>query len=300
MANKSQQPELESESYRSAKLGYEPPHEVGIIRCLAHGYPTPLARWHCHEEYELHLITASTGKCFVGDWIGNFEPGQLVLTGPRLPHNWISTDSPESGFPERDWVIQFPHAPIEHTMKLLPDTQYLSHLLERSKRGVEFFDFGDKALEYWHRMKSSQQLMRYGIFLELLDELARTDNYRLLSSVRLQGDGNESDAQVNLIINRILEDSSRDFSVADLATELDLSESNFSRFFKKATGNTFTEFLTQVRIARACKLLMETDRQITLIGYETGFNNISNFNRRFHDVKGMTPSQFRKKMKSRF
>ncbi len=293
-------PELEMDCYRSSKLGYEAAQEVGMIRCLAHGYPTPLARWHCHEEYELHLITASSGKCFVGDWISNFEPSQLVMTGPRLPHNWISTNVPEGGCPERDWVIQFPHHPIEATLQQLPDARFFFQLLERSKRGIEFFDFSEKMLTYWHRMKSSQQLMRYGIFLELLDELAHHNNYRLLSAVALQGGGDESNAQVNLVINRILENPTQDFCVADLAAELDLSESHFSRFFKQATGNTFTDFLTHVRITRACQLLMETDQQVTLICYDVGFNNVSNFNRRFHEVKGMTPSEFRQQMKFRF
>ena len=72
------------------------------MRCLAHGFPTPLARWHFHDEYELHLITETSGKAFVGDWIGPFEPGHLVLCGPRLPHNWVSLDVPEGGVAERD------------------------------------------------------------------------------------------------------------------------------------------------------------------------------------------------------
>jgi len=88
-------PELEHDYSRSPELGYERPDQVGIIRCLSHGFPTPLARWHYHDEYELHLITSTSGKAFVGDWIGQFQPGHLVLTGPRLPHNWVSMDLPE-------------------------------------------------------------------------------------------------------------------------------------------------------------------------------------------------------------
>ncbi len=273
---------------------------MGIIRCLAHGYPTPLARWHCHDEYELHLITASSGKCFVGDWIGNFEPGQLVLTGPRLPHNWVSTNPPEHGYPERDWVIQFPHDQIDTTIKQLPDARLFSQLLERSRQGIEFFDMSEMALSYWRRIKSSQPLKRYGIFLELIDELAHSDNFRLLSTSKLQGDSSENDAQINLLINRILENPAGEFSTPELAAELHLSTSNFSRFFKKSTGNTFIKFITHIRITKACQLLMETDRKVTLIGYETGFNNISNFNRRFLEIKGVTPSYFRQQMKSRF
>lgn len=100
-------PELEHEFARSPDLGYEASTDVGFVRCLSHGFPTPLARWHYHDEYELHLITATSGKVFVGDWIAPFQPGQLVLTGPRLPHNWVSTDLPVGGVAERDLVIQF-------------------------------------------------------------------------------------------------------------------------------------------------------------------------------------------------
>ena len=105
-------PELEHEYARSPELGYEDPTDVGFVRCLSHGFPTPLARWHYHDEYELHLITSTSGKAFVGDWIGQFQPGHLVLTGPRLPHNWVSMDMPEGGVVERDLVIQFNHDPL--------------------------------------------------------------------------------------------------------------------------------------------------------------------------------------------
>ena len=115
------QPELEHDHARAPSLGYESPAEVGWIHCLAHGFPTSLARWHFHDEYELHLITATAGKAFVGDWIGPFEAGHLVLCGPRLPHNWISVDLPEGGVAERDLVIQFSHEPIAQAADLIPE-----------------------------------------------------------------------------------------------------------------------------------------------------------------------------------
>ena len=115
------QPELESEFARSPDLGYEAPEDVGWVRCLAHGFPSPLARWHCHDEYELHLIIGTSGKAFVGDWIGPFQPGHLVLCGPRLPHNWISLDAPESGVAERDLVIQFRRDPFEKAARDIPE-----------------------------------------------------------------------------------------------------------------------------------------------------------------------------------
>ena len=140
-------PELEHDYVRSPDLGYESPDEPGFIRCLAHGFPTPLARWHQHDEYELHLITATSGKVFVGDWIGHFQPGHLVLTGPRLPHNWVSTDVPEGGVAERDLVIQFLHAPIETGSQHIPELREVLPLLERAKHGIEVLGIFPQALE---------------------------------------------------------------------------------------------------------------------------------------------------------
>jgi AraC-like DNA-binding protein len=294
-------PELEHDYSRSPELGYERPDEVGIVRCLSHGYPTPLARWHCHDEYELHLITATSGKAFVGDWIGQFQPGHLVLTGPRLPHNWVTMDLPDGGVAERDLVIQFPHEPIEESSRHIPEMRAVLPLLERAKHGIEFFDFHTRALDHWHRIKASQGLMRLGAFCEFLGELAQCTDYRLLSNAQIQSVDNDAQLdQINAILSRITDNLTEPISAADLALELGMNESRFSRFFRRATGNTFTDFVNHVRINRACQLLMESDRQITAIGYEVGFNNIANFNRRFLDIKGLTPREYRRQVANRF
>lgn len=294
------QPELERDYSRSPSLGYEPP-ETGFIRCLAHGFPTPLARWHYHDEYELHLIVASSGKAFVGDYIGYFQPGHLVLTGPRLPHNWISLDLPEGGIPERDLVIQFAPEPIAQTAAHIPEMAEVLPLLERARHGIEFFGLSEQAADHWHRIKASHGLSRLGVFCEFLGELARCSDFRLLSHAQLQSvDDNAELDQIDAIVSRIMENLAQPLSAAELAAGLDMTESRFSRFFRRATGNTFTDFVNQVRINRACQLLMETDRYISHICYEVGFNNIANFNRRFMDIKGMTPSEFRRQVDSRF
>jgi len=295
------QPELERDYSRSPSLGYEAPESAGLVRCLAHGFPTPLARWHFHDEYELHLITATSGKAFVGDWIGPFQPGHLVLCGPRLPHNWVSLDLPEGGVAERDLVIQFSHEPIAHAAEMIPELAELLPLLERSRQGIEFFGLSEHALAHWHRIKQARGMQRFAAFCEYLTQLARCTDYRLLSNVMMQG---EDDAigldRINLIVDRVVGDVAQPLSAADLAGELGMSESRFSRFFRRATGNTFTDFVNRVRVNRACQLLMETDRQVTHICYEVGFNNVANFNRRFLQIKGMTPTEFRRQSTQRF
>ena len=294
-------PELEHELVRSPNLGYESPGEVGLVRCLAHGFPTPLARWHFHDEYELHLITSTSGKVFVGDWIGPFQPGQLVLTGPRLPHNWVSMDVPEGGVAQRDLVIQFAHAPLAHAAETIPELREVMPLLERAKNGIEFFGLSERAEAHWHRVKAARGLQRLAAFCGYLAELAACTDYRLLSSVQLQSSSDDAALdQIHGVVSRITDHLAEPHSAAAVAADLGMSESGFSRFFRKATGNTFTDFVNRVRVNRACQLLMDSDRLVTHICYEVGFNNVANFNRRFLEIKGMTPTEFRRQADHRF
>jgi AraC-like DNA-binding protein len=295
------QPELERPYSRSPALGYESQDMAGFIRCLEHGFPTPLARWHYHDEYELHLIVASTGKAFVGDYIGSFQPGHLVLTGPRLPHNWISLDLPEGGYEQRDLVIQFSPGPIEKASANIAELSEVLPLLERSRHGIEFFGVSELAKSYWLKIRSSKGLGRFAAFCEYLACLARCSDYRLLSHSALQSiDDHAQLDQIDAIVSRITDNLAQPITAAGMASELNMNESQFSRFFKRATGNSFTDFVIQMRINQACRLLMQSDRFITHICYEVGFNNVANFNRRFLDIKGMTPSEFRRSADSRF
>jgi AraC-like DNA-binding protein len=295
------QPELEHDLSRNPSLGYESPRNDGLIHCLSHGWPTPLARWHYHDEYELHLIVASSGKTFVGDYIGSFQPGHLVLTGPRLPHNWISLDLPDGGIEQRDLVIQFPHEPIAQAATHIRELEEVLPMLERARNGIEFFGLSEQATARWHMIRASRGMARLGEFCTLLGELAHWPDYRLLSQAKLQSVDNDAELdQINAVVSRITDNLTQAIPAAELAAELGMTESRFSRFFRRATGNTFTDFVNQVRINRACQLLMESDRYITDICYEVGFNNVANFNRRFLDVKGMTPSEYRRQVDSRF
>lgn len=294
-------PELEHDFARDPLLGYEPEGSYGCVRCLDHGFPNPLVRWHYHEEYELHLILRTRGKVFVGDYIGHFEPGHLVMTGPRLPHNWISTDVGAEGVAERDRVLQFSGEPLKRASELIADLRDVLPLLERARLGVEFFGLAERANDTMLRIKSLHGVKRLSEFLKFLGELAECSDYRLLSSTPLQSfDDDHSLAQISTIVDHITANATEPFSMAELSRRIGMSESQFSRYFRRATGNTFTDFVNRLRIARACQLLMETDRYISNVCYDSGFNNVANFNRRFLEIKGMTPKEFRRQGEARF
>ena len=294
-------PELESAYGRDPKLGYEAKEVVGVIRYLEHGVPNPLVRWHYHEEYELHLIVETSGKVFVGDYIGQFQPGHLVLTGPRLPHNWISTNVPAGGVPLRDVVLQFPHQSLAEAADLFPEMREVLPMLERARHGIEFFGLSDFAREKFARIKASHGMYRLAEFISFMDALARCPDYRLLSSVQLQSfEDDASLARLGGILSYLTEHYNRPFSMAELARQAGMSESQFSRYFRRATGNSFTDFVNRLRVNKACQLLMETDLYITNICYDAGFNNVANFNRRFLEIKGVTPKEYRRQAAERF
>ena len=294
-------PELEHDVGRTPSLGYEPAGTYGFVRFLEHGVPNPLVRWHYHEEYELHLIVETRGKVFVGDYIGQFEPGHLVLTGPRLPHNWISTELPEGGVALRDMVLQFGDGPMRQAAAQIPELAEALPLLERARHGVEFFGLSSQARERIERVREAHGLQRLAEFAALLDLLVRCNDYRLLSTVQLQSfDDDAALDHISGIVDFLTEHYSEDFSMADLAVRSGMTESSFSRYFRRATGNSYTDFVNRLRINKACHLLMETDRYITNVCYDVGFNNVANFNRRFLQIKGMTPKEFRRQAEARF
>jgi AraC-like DNA-binding protein len=272
-----------------------------FLRFLEHGVPDSLIRWHYHDAYELHFIIKSSGKLFVGDYIGEFAPGNLVLTGPRLPHNWISTDVPKEGILARDMAIQFGHAPLELAAKYIPELRGVMPLLERAKYGIEFFNMSVQVEQDFYRIRDAKDVNRFAEFLKLLGLLAKSNTYRLLSSARMQSfDDDASLAKINTVFNYITENYSTPISADVLSARLGMSQAKFSRFFRKATGNSFPDFVNQIRINKACQLLMNTDKYVTNICYDVGFNNVANFNRRFLEMKGVTPKEFRSQSEGRF
>ncbi len=287
-------PEFEHDFVRDPQLGYEVPNPSEFVRCVEHGSPTRLERWHCHDEYELQLIVGARGQAFVGDYVGHFEPGHLVLTGPRLPHNWISTDLPPSGIEVRSLVVQFRGEPLLEAMRAIKELEDLQPLLDRARHGVEFFGVSDIVRDRFHRIRQSHGLERFVEFIGLLCTLQRCPDYRLLSSAAMDGIGpGEARATINAIVEFVNERYADPLSIADAAAHVKMSEARFSRYFNKAAESTFGNFVNRIRIQKACELLMHTDQHVSSICYAVGFNNIANFNRRFREVKQMTPSEFR-------
>ena len=262
-----------------------------------HGFPCPLVRWHFHKEYELHLIVASSGKVFVGDYIGNFHPETLFLTGPNLPHNWISQVAEDEVVPTRDMLVNFTDELLEGAASVLTELKTLAPMLERARYGIEFRDKATihKAMDLMQAIADSAGITRLGHFLILLELLADCDDYQLLSGVTASHLADEQTIdRTNRAVDYIFSHYARELPLEEVADYMGMKPTYFSRVFKQATGRCFIEFVNRLRISKSCELLADGEKPVTDVCFESGFNNISNFNRRFQQLKGMTPSHYRR------
>lgn len=265
------------------------------FKAWAHGYPYHTVRWHFHPEYEIHHVVATTGQYFVGDFIGNFEPGNLVLTGPNLPHNWVSHLADGESVPLRGRVLQFTEEFIGDAMALLPELAACQAMLEASRRGVLFSAAtADLAGPLLAELVTAQGIRRIEVFLGLLGVLCRAEATTLTSISYLPDPSGFMSTGINEALAYINANLTEPFTEGDLAGIAGLSPSAFSRSFRRHTGQALVKYVNRLRINLACQLLMGRDEmKITDVCFSSGFNNISNFNRQFQAQKGMTPSRFR-------
>ncbi|OYU38130.1 MAG: AraC family transcriptional regulator [Pseudorhodobacter sp. PARRP1] len=265
------------------------------FKAWAHGYPYHTVRWHFHPEYEIHHVVATSGHYFVGDFIGNFEPGNLVLTGPNLPHNWVSDLADGESVPLRGRVLQFTEEFIGDAMALLPELSACQAMLEASRRGVLFSAAtADLAAPLLAELVTAQGIRRIEVFLGLLGVLSRAEATTLTSASYLPDPSGFMSTGINEALAYINANLTEPFTETDLAAIAGLSPSAFSRSFRRHTGQALVKYVNRLRINLACQLLMGRDEmKITDVCFSSGFNNISNFNRQFQVQKGMTPSRFR-------
>jgi AraC-like DNA-binding protein len=265
------------------------------IRYLQHGWPSDLCRWHAHEEYELHLVVETRGKAFVGDYIGDFKAGDLFLTGPNLPHNWITDQVWSEPVEIRDMLIQFSHDSVEKLADAFPEFSQVLQMLELARCGVVFEGFNPTFarghMESIRDNKGAERILAFVRFLVRLNEHAEK---KTLSVTKLiQPEGNSKQARIAQVVDHITRNYVEGYTVAQAATMANMTEITFSRNFYAVTGHSFVDFLNRIRIGQACGMLYVSDAQITSIAQAAGFKNLANFNRHFLKVKGMTPSEYR-------
>lgn len=266
-----------------------------ILDSVNKGFGYPI---HNHPEFELTLVIGSAGTRIVGDSTMKYADEDLVLIGPYLFHKWDDEDrrGTETN-PCRVITIQFDMHLFDKAFLSKKPFARIHDLLSSAGRGIRFYGKALKeAKKQIHQLTSQKGVASAIGFLSLLDQLSMAAEYEFLASEGF----NTSPVQVNSkrlhaayqYILRHFHDPG--LKLPDVAKQVNLGESAFSHFFKKATNRSFSEFLIALRIEHACKQLIESDEQISRIAFMSGFNNMANFNRIFKAVHHCTPTRFRK------
>lgn len=254
---------------------------------------------HFHPEYELTLITESSGNRFVGDHVERFESGDLVLMGSGIPHVWLNDRiyyENQAGLQASALVLLFSDRLFPEAMLKMNECQKVARLLEKSKYGLKITGRAkEKVIQQMLALERAEGVYRITGLIELLDLIESTDAYQ-----RLCASGNSADNSSELIDRRLqrvttylVNNYHQDISLVDLAGLINMNKSAFCRYFKAQTGKTFTRYLNEMRIRYACKLLMDANFSISQVCYECGFNNLSYFNRQFKLLMKQTPKVYR-------
>jgi AraC-like DNA-binding protein len=259
-------------------------------------YPYFLKIWHYHPELELVAVLKSTGTRFIGDSIEKFEEGEVVLIGENLPHMWQNDDAyfdDSSDLTAQAIAVHFKKELFGTEFFNAPEMKHIAELFETASHGIKFLGISTKIIDEIKSMLTLDRFEKTMKFIRILDVLSKHKNYKLLSSKGFIKSFNRSKTNnLDKTYEYVFNNFNNPISLNDVAAVACMNPSAFSRFFKRINRKTFTRYLNEIRIGYACKLLLEHKVNITTICYEAGFNNISNFNRQFKKIKGISPTDY--------
>lgn len=254
--------------------------------------------WHYHPELELIYFLKSSGTRYVGNSVGNFAPGELYLIGSNVPHLFRN----EKGYYDQEGkgkvvdliVVQFKKDFLGADFLNLSESKNLRRLFDRSERGLKF-STSDAYLIHNHLLGlvGNKGLSSVVGLLRVLDVLAVSETYEeLCADVMVNDFANDEKERMGRVIKFLTENFDRKISLNDVAEVAHMTPNSFCRYFKKRTQKSFLQYLHEIRIRHACQLLIEGERQISEICYDSGFNTFTNFNRQFKSLMGVTPSDY--------
>lgn len=259
-------------------------------------YPYFLKVWHYHAELELVLLLESTGTRFIGDSVEKFDKGEIVLIGKNLPHMWLNDEV----YFEESSTLKAEAISIHFKEDFLGDKFFqnkemkdILSLLDRASYGIKFDGGNAKTIRKIKELSACNDFGKVIQFLKILNELSQSKEYKLLSSSGFVDTFKKTDNK-NLYkpYEYIFNNFNKAISLNDVAKVANMHPASFSRFFKRVNRKTFSTYLNEIRIGYACKLLIENKYNITEICYESGFNNVSNFNKQFKKIIGFPPTEY--------
>ena len=256
--------------------------------------------WHYHPELELHYVIKGEGVRFIGDNISNFGSGELILLGENLPHTWRCHEEYYQNKKDLDVeaiVIQFLPDCLGKDFIHLPESFQIPKLFEKAKKGMIIHGkTREMVMAQMEKAPNANHIDKLIILLNILKFLSETEEYTEITASHAFYQSNESDSiRLNKICSYTLSNYKKEITLKEIAAFSNLSVTSFCRYFKLMTKKTYYDFLIEIRISHACRLLIENKVPTEMICFECGFNNVSNFYRHFKKVAGITPMEYKKR-----
>jgi AraC-like DNA-binding protein len=260
--------------------------------------------WHFHPEIEILYVREGFGAKYVGDSINSFYPGDIVIIGSNIPHVHVSNSdylNPENNLQSSAICIQF-MANILGSLSEIPELYRIHEFLKESKRGIQFGNRTRKKLiTQIEILPSLSGMKRLISLLTVLDIMSSSNDIKYLSSPNYEPIiiNSEDKDRMETIFRYVIKNYSDRIFLEEIASLVNLTPQSFCRYFKSRTSKVFSTFLNEVRIGNSCKMIIENKESISQVCFASGFNYLSNFNRQFKKIKGLTPSEFQRKYKNR-
>ncbi|MCY7350253.1 MAG: AraC family transcriptional regulator [Cytophagaceae bacterium] len=255
--------------------------------------------WHFHPELELNFVVVSTGTRFIGQRVQRFEGGEIVLLGPNLPHYWKNDAAyahPESPQPAEAIVVRFAPDFVGSAFFELPEAAALRALWAKSIGGLMLLEpLRTGVAAALHRLLTLDGFEQLMALLTLLQRIATSDAVEVISPnyvpSQLLTRHNE---RLNRVIAYLMEHFTEPIATGQVADLAGMNPAAFCRYFKAQTGQTLTQFVTDLRIRYACELLGKSDESVAEVGFRVGFDNASHFIQAFKKQQNQTPTGYRK------
>jgi len=257
--------------------------------------------WHYHNNFEISFITEGSGKRIVGDSIEEFQPGDLAFIGPNLPHVWIAdkvSQTPSIRTLEMVF-LQFTFIVLSSQMLSLPEFIFVKRALDLSERGIQIVGQTlNEVSEIMLQLPYLKSFDRMLNFFKMMDIIGKSKtNVSLASKNYLKLRFTTGNKRIATIHDYLMNNYQEEVNLKKLAALVNMAEGSLCRFFKMNMGITLFEYLNKIKIEFACKLLMDNDLSIMEVCFDSGFNNISHFNKQFKKITGVPPSDYRKRFK---
>lgn len=258
--------------------------------------------WHYHIELELVHFKSGHGTQFIGDNISSFNSGDIVLVGSNLPHYWQFDEvyfQTESASVVDVSVVHFNANFWGETFINLPENKALREVIERSNRGLQLSNPSTSLGDRVEKIVSLQGSRKIISLIEILLDIKEAPQTKILASMGFHHNFNENEKdRINAIYNYTIANFRKSISLQKIAEVAAMSPNSFCKYFKSKSNKTYTEFVNEIRIGQACKLLIDSNYNIKEVCYLSGFNNFSSFHKFFKMMKGKSPLAYQKDVRA--